>query len=885
MWVSHLSTHNKDILTLAEIAGLYFSVINSVFNKTTVILPLPLGIPTADGLVDALNYVKADSAFLAPATIEDISKNAALLDQVSSKLELLFWSGGNLPQSAGDVVAARMHLYSCYGSSEYGAWPELRTKGEWPKKDWNYFRLHPSIGAKFRHRGTDLFELVLTRSRDNERLQTPFLHFPHLRAYPTNDLFTPHPTKPDFWYYRGRGDDIIVFLNGEKTNPISFEGHISSHPEVSAALMVGSQRMEASLLVELAGGVLQLSPEERAKTLERLWPKIEEANQSCPAHARIDKTHVLFADVPFLRAGKGTVQRKPTLQLYASRIDALYDDAEKTIPDAGSEPRKIDFENSEMNLQIIVSLIKDVGSFPNVTSSTDLFEIGLDSVHVLQLTRKLKEAFGFQVSPATIYLNPTPKELEVAIKRSAEQAAESSAKQDQERLKDLETAYQTYASQIDMINSSVLNAKSPSGSAPDTEVVLLTGSTGAIGSYMLHTLLETPSVKHVYCLNRSRDSKTQQLARNSANGLSVDFPEERVTFVASDLANPTRFGIEASLYQELLSKTTVVVHNAWPVNWNSPLSFFTPQLSSIVNLVNFAANASSSPRLAFISSISAVWNSSTPSAVPESISYDFNTAAKTGYGEAKLICERLLDHASRVLTVPVSILRVCQVAGASQLPDEGFGSTRLTGWAKTQWFPSMIISSFRHVHALPQSLDSASEGTDPTIDWITINVLPRIVLELIFAPTINQLPEGNKGAATIKVFNIANARKVSWSAFLPSIVSALTESDGAIASPNHVNGNKTSDMPLVPFTNWVDRLRSSGANEYRAAYFPEDDNEVILDNPGLKLLGFYAEKEARTTPEPVLDSTQAQSASSTLRELGALKPEWMAAWVRDWVTT
>lgn len=412
-------------LIISKIAGLYFNVINAIFNNTTIILPLPSGIPTADGLADALNYVKAGSAFLSPATIEDISKNPTLLNQVSSKLELLYWSGGNLPQSAGDIIASRMHLYSCYGSSEYGAWPELRTKGEWPQKDWNCFRLHPAIGAKFRHRGTDLFELVITRGRDNERLLPPFLHFPELRAYPTNDLFTPHPTKPDFWYYRGRNDDIIVFLNGEKTNPISFEGHVGSHPEVSAALMVGSQRMEAALLVELAGGVSQLSAKQRAQILDRIWPTIQKANQSCPAHARIDRTHILFADIPFLRAAKGTVQRKPTLQIYAPKIDALYADAEKTGPDHAASTKNVSVGDEGTNVQVITNLIRDMCKVSDITSSTDLFSLGLDSVHVLELTRKLREAFTCHVSPAAIYLNPTPSGLEAAIRRSTAQAAES----------------------------------------------------------------------------------------------------------------------------------------------------------------------------------------------------------------------------------------------------------------------------------------------------------------------------------------------------------------------------------------------------------------------------------------------------------------------------
>ena len=824
--------------------------------------------------------MKADSAFLAPSTIEDISKSPKLLGEVSSKLDLLFWSGGNLPKSAGDIVASRMHLYSCYGSSEYGAWPELREKGEWPKQDWNYFRLHPELGAKFRHRGHDMFELVLPRNRNNERLLTPFLHFPDLRAYPTNDLFTPHPTKPDFWHYRGRNDDIIVFLNGEKTNPISFEGVVSSHPEVSAALMVGSQRMEAALIVELAGGAKSLSTEQRAQTLDRIWPKIEEANRSCPAHARIDQTHVLFADVPFLRAGKGTVQRKPTLQQYASRIDGLYNDAEKTVPASGNTQKQGLTGNTDDNIQVIVNIVKDITNNPNVTGTSDLFGLGMDSVHVLQVTRKLREAFACSVSPATVYLNTTPASLEAAIRKSIEEATNSATKQDQDRTERMEASFQTFASKIDMIDRSGRATKTISTSAEQSETVILTGSTGNIGNYLLDTLMESSWVQHVYCLNRSEDSRSVQIERSTAKGLSAVFPKDRVTFVTADLANPQQLGIEPSLYQKMLSETTLIMHNAWPVNWDSPLSFFTPQLSSIVNLVAFAASASRDPRLFFLSSISSVYNSTESPSIKESITHDFGAATPNGYGEAKLLGERLLDYAARELHIPVSIARVCQLAGAVQGPAD---------WKKSEWFPSMVISS-KHIRAVPDSLDGASGGTSPTIDWIPVDSLPSILLELAFQERAGGNEQTSAETQGPQVFQVSSPDKMSWSALLPTITSTLTEflpSNDATAlkgSEQTLTANRDR-IEILPYSVWLNRLRSSGAMEVSTTDVgAESDENLFSINPGLKMLGFYAEREARTEPEPTFDTAKARAASPSLNRLQAVKPEWMEVWVRNWMS-
>jgi len=111
-------------------------------------------------------------------------------------------------------------------------------------------------------------------------------------SFGTKDLFRRHPSLPDLWTHASRSDDVTIFLNGEKTNPIIFESHISKHPEVSAALMFGSQRFEAGLLIELYNKNPQ-STLERAKIIERLWPTIERANAILPAYAQISISHLL----------------------------------------------------------------------------------------------------------------------------------------------------------------------------------------------------------------------------------------------------------------------------------------------------------------------------------------------------------------------------------------------------------------------------------------------------------------------------------------------------------------------------------------------------------------------------------------------------------------
>lgn len=124
-----------------------------------------------------------------------------------------------------------------------GVPPAIRPEVAWPREDWKYVNVHPDTGVEFEHRSDDLRELCIVRNKEFESWQPVFKLYPDLQTFPSGDLFSPHPSKPGLWKHRGRTDDIIVFLTGEKTNPTSMEECVSSHLEVRAALVTGAQRL------------------------------------------------------------------------------------------------------------------------------------------------------------------------------------------------------------------------------------------------------------------------------------------------------------------------------------------------------------------------------------------------------------------------------------------------------------------------------------------------------------------------------------------------------------------------------------------------------------------------------------------------------------------
>ncbi len=94
---------------------------------------------------------------------------------------------------------------------------------------------------------------------------------------------------------------------------------------------------------------------------------------------------------------------------------------------------------------------------------------------------------------------------------------------------------------------------------------------------------------------------------------------------------------------QLKDTVTIIIHNAWKLDFNLPLPAFEPLITGSVNLINLARQGPhpSSTRFLFSSSISAVqsWNSKTP--VPEEVIPDSRAAIGLGYGESKYVLERV----------------------------------------------------------------------------------------------------------------------------------------------------------------------------------------------------------------------------------------------------
>lgn len=591
---------------------------------------------------------------------------------------------------------------------------------------------------------------------------------------------------------------------------------------------------------------------ERGAVIEKIWPSIEQANRDCPAHARIARTHILFAtpEKPMLRAAKGTIQRPGTLNLYERELEALYADADRLAAQGERDgPGRVD--NQQQVSDFIQETLASITgwSAEQITTSSNFFHLGLDSLQTITATRSLRRGLDLpSFAPNLIYLHPSLADLTQATLQLMRNDQTSCETIREAQLKERSDLLEEFMTRIEN-QGEVLNEgrNGTHTNCSKSHTVLLTGSTGTLGTYILDALLKNQSVSYVHCLNRREDSLAIQRKKSGSFNLNNTFDSSRVTFWHANLSRKD-LGLSPKSFHYLQNTATVIIHNAWNVNFNLSLSSFKPDLSGVINLINFTSSASKSPPLFFLSSISSVMGHQTESLIPETV-VPTERPAPNGYANSKYIAEQLLDHAARTQSLRTSFARVGQIAGAARTPGL---------WNKSEWFPSLVMSSLQ-VGAIPDSVGPTLDR----VDWVPIDLLAEVLVALALGkPSVS---------GSVEVFHPLNLNPISWEKMVPIVTDELTRGTG-------------KSVETVQLSEWVQRVRQDIETARGTRKGVEDNTlQVSLErNPAAKLLDFF---EGLTTAnsDSHLDTQNTAKASRKLRDIDAVKEEWIRKWIGEWM--
>jgi thioester reductase-like protein len=497
-------------------------------------------------------------------------------------------------------------------------------------------------------------------------------------------------------------------------------------------------------------------------------------------------------------------------------------------------------EGAELLVRHIISSLTNISKH-DVNADTNLFDLGVDSSHVVTIVNAinnhlLKLGIPAAASSRAVYANPSIRALAVTV-QALSQHRDPTLVKDNDKSK-MQSLYDLHTKDLPY------SSKEP-GSTPQQQVVILTDSTSHLGSYILDALRrDIPGLSRIVCLNTGPNSRQNQQRSLDLKGL-VKLPGDWWSWISlgqhqdgpsvlchdADFSQPS-FGLSHDDFEDLLSSVTLIFHGAWSVNFNLPLDAFAGHVASVRRLVDFSARSMSGARIFFLSDWSAV--SGHDDSVLEKIYEDWDMPLRNGYSQSKFVSERILDTSYRESGIPVTICRVGQVAGPS---------TSSGTWPKEDWFPTLLASS-AHLDKIPDDLGRL----DPT-DWTPIDLLARVIVELSTRP-----PKTNREETL--VYHATN----------PSVHDWRIQRSNVLASFSTVKRKPET----VPFQVWLQSLRESAS----------DPN--VARNPALKLLAFFEEIAQVKGRVPYLEMTRTVGLSIHMFNLKATSRTDMMRWMKSW---
>lgn len=202
---------------------------------------------------------------------------------------------------------------------------------------------------------------------------------------------------------------------------------------------------------------------------------------------------------------------------------------------------------------------------------------------------------------------------------------------------------------------------------PNQRRVLVTGTTGFLGRYLVATLLQETDWE-VVCLVRAADESSGRQRLNEAlaqTGRDVSDSATRVSVVCGDVARP-HFGLSSTQFERLAADVHMVFHAAAEVNWiKSYAALRQSNVLGTLHAIQLACHGYAKP-FYFVSTLAVCYAQDGPEQVTETTDMsDHIERMPLGYAQSKYVSEMLLRHATE-RGLPVTVIRPSLISGDSE---------------------------------------------------------------------------------------------------------------------------------------------------------------------------------------------------------------------------
>jgi len=291
--------------------------------------------------------------------------------------------------------------------------------------------------------------------------------------------------------------------------------------------------------------------------------------------------------------------------------------------------------------------------------------LGLDSLGVARLSSKLSERFGVQLSPRSLCLLETLRDVEAAcfggdaalrrISMRGKAVNWASLAEDEASFLDEEIKRIRHHLSSKLSLASGLNWESSSRDVRGT--VVMTGASGFLGAFILNELLAPSSrvlFKEIVCIVRATSDKAAEeriAATLQFYGLSACYEQSsHVKVVAGDLSNDL-LGLDPATYYEIATSICMVVHCGAQVNSVFPYAALKEAnvagTRRVLEMVLLFGDASSSVDFLHVSTMGFLPPGHPEKPLMASGSGSANVhriLGLSGYAQTKLVAEELLEH-------------------------------------------------------------------------------------------------------------------------------------------------------------------------------------------------------------------------------------------------
>ncbi len=302
----------------------------------------------------------------------------------------------------------------------------------------------------------------------------------------------------------------------------------------------------------------------------------------------------------------------------------------------------------------IAAIWESILPHKRISITDNFFDIGGNSMLVSQMAVTILQNFSLSIPPKILFDLPFIPIIAEYIDSGGENYTYKSSVQ--------EEINRDAVLQDDLVPTNQFSAH-----VQNPKAILLTGSAGFLGIYLLRTLLASTQAK-IYCLIRKGDYqsvanylKTQVDHYELASDISLE--DRRIIIIPSDLG-VDQFGIPSELYEKLSDTIDVIYHCGAQVNTMVAYSNLrTSNVQATMEIIRFALNKTDKP-IYYISTLAAANKVDDNGHFIEEFPDAESRKLIGGYAISKWVSERLLTQIKN-RGLPVKIFRSGYILGQS----------------------------------------------------------------------------------------------------------------------------------------------------------------------------------------------------------------------------